>query len=272
MNKKIICIMGMHRSGTSLTAAAVHTLGINFGGNLMPAAKDNPKGFFEDIEMVALNDNLLAALNCNWRDIDRLNLSPDLNLLKDFYPKARKLLHNKFNTQDTFAFKDPRTCLLLAFWRPLFHELGIETRYIISIRHPASIAESLHVRDNIGKDQAYKLTLLYNFRAIADGCTDPFLILDYDNTLVSAADTLYRIHRFIGNETKDIQGKMNKFAAHTEFGLRHHSNRIYSIPEPLSERLYRLLYADVIGTTRAFSKSFMPTWREISSKIIRGEF
>ena len=46
-------------------------------------AYDNPKGFWEDIEIVALNDKILAALGLQWDslaeiDLDQLFYQPDI--------------------------------------------------------------------------------------------------------------------------------------------------------------------------------------------------
>ena len=49
----------MHRSGTSLVAKCFEVFGYGLGETLMAASDDNPKGFFEDLDVVELNDALL---------------------------------------------------------------------------------------------------------------------------------------------------------------------------------------------------------------------
>lgn len=43
--KKVLMVLGMHRSGTSLLAGLLHLSGIDMGRKLLPPAFDNPKGF-----------------------------------------------------------------------------------------------------------------------------------------------------------------------------------------------------------------------------------
>ena len=45
----LILVTGHHRSGTSATAGSLQALGVELGDKLMPPARDNPKGFFEDL-------------------------------------------------------------------------------------------------------------------------------------------------------------------------------------------------------------------------------
>ena len=46
--KQTVVILGMHRSGTSLTAGILHLLGVNMGDRLLPADKFNAQGYFEN--------------------------------------------------------------------------------------------------------------------------------------------------------------------------------------------------------------------------------
>ena len=59
----IVCILGMHRSGTSLLAR-INLLGVYLGppNRLMPAAPENPKGFWEYQPIMELNNEILARL------------------------------------------------------------------------------------------------------------------------------------------------------------------------------------------------------------------
>ena len=54
--QEILLICGMHRSGTSLVTKCFEVFGYGLGESLMAASDDNPKGFFEDLDVVALND------------------------------------------------------------------------------------------------------------------------------------------------------------------------------------------------------------------------
>jgi hypothetical protein len=53
----VLTIAGMHRSGTSLTAMWLSACGLDIGADLMSGQFDNPKGHFEDLELVKLHEN-----------------------------------------------------------------------------------------------------------------------------------------------------------------------------------------------------------------------
>ena len=59
----MICVLGMHRSGTSLATRALHLLGVSLGPDehLMRPRADNPLGFFEHQPLTDLNDEILLA-------------------------------------------------------------------------------------------------------------------------------------------------------------------------------------------------------------------
>ena len=56
----------MHRSGTSLVTKCFECFGYGLGETLMAPSSDNPKGFFEDLDIVNLNDNLLRDNGSYW--------------------------------------------------------------------------------------------------------------------------------------------------------------------------------------------------------------
>jgi len=57
--RKGVVVLGMHRSGTSVTGGLLSRMGLKTGGPLIGPAEDNKKGFFERIDVVLQNDYLL---------------------------------------------------------------------------------------------------------------------------------------------------------------------------------------------------------------------
>ena len=55
-----VIVAGMHRSGTSLTAGLLARLGIDMGRDLVPADRANPRGYFEDVELVRFHQRMFA--------------------------------------------------------------------------------------------------------------------------------------------------------------------------------------------------------------------
>jgi hypothetical protein len=62
-----LVIVGMHRSGTSLTAALLQAMGVDVGKNLYLADTNNVKGYFEDVEFLEFQRQVLQTC-CDRRD------------------------------------------------------------------------------------------------------------------------------------------------------------------------------------------------------------
>lgn len=80
--KKLIVVLGMHRSGTSLLTRSLKVMNVYLGDNLMPAVKGvNDKGFWEDMDVFHLNEQILSILSNSWHyllpissdDVEKLN-------------------------------------------------------------------------------------------------------------------------------------------------------------------------------------------------------
>ena len=66
----VVCVLGMHRSGTSLLARLLNIAGIELGAasSLARPAEDNPRGFWEHEELRKTNDALLQVFGGSWMD------------------------------------------------------------------------------------------------------------------------------------------------------------------------------------------------------------
>ncbi|HEX9941494.1 MAG TPA: hypothetical protein VGG03_05740 [Thermoanaerobaculia bacterium] len=57
--KSTIVVAGMHRSGTSLVASILAAFGISMGEQRI-ADQNNPRGYFEDLDFLALDRHMLV--------------------------------------------------------------------------------------------------------------------------------------------------------------------------------------------------------------------
>ena len=64
--RELILCVGMHRSGTSLTASILESLGICLPGELIAADAANMKGYFENRSIVDAQEKLLKDLGYWW--------------------------------------------------------------------------------------------------------------------------------------------------------------------------------------------------------------
>lgn len=195
MNKRIILVLGMHRSGTSALTKGLEVLGVSLGDELYSAiAGNNDKGFFEDIETNKLNNEILNLLGMQW---DSLNEIPEKTLtgiaLPKFKERARSLVRKKLKKNPTFGLKDPRICRLLPFWQKIFQSEGVETSYIISIRNPLNIANSLSKRDGIDIEKSCYLWLSHLAAAVHNTEGKNRVFVSYDALLENPESQLSRV-------------------------------------------------------------------------------
>src|SRR5215813_13113765 len=75
----VVCIAGMHRSGTSMVARLLNLAGVYLGreDELIPANQGNPEGHWEHARLVEINDAILSELGGGW------DCPPDLAALAD---------------------------------------------------------------------------------------------------------------------------------------------------------------------------------------------
>lgn len=227
--KHIVVVLGMHRSGTSAITRGLQVLGCNLGNNLMaPILGNNEKGFFEDLDVYGLNNELLTAIGSDW-DV----LSPVLPekllipLANELKLRAVHLLRNKLHATDCLGLKDPRFARLLPFWRDVFGHLQVRVSYVIACRNPMSVARSLAKRDGFDLEKGYYLWMDHMLSSLMQTVNETRVVVDYDLLMDNAAGQLQRIAENLGLL---FDPKSSAFAEYrTEFledSLRHAQYRI----------------------------------------------
>ncbi|MBN1141573.1 MAG: glycosyl transferase family 1 [Deltaproteobacteria bacterium] len=190
---RLVVVVGMHRSGTSVIARGLRVLGVDLGDRLLPPASDNDKGFWEDIDVVALNEEVLRSFGLEWHTL-RPVPGEELPLLPaEYLARGAALLGNKLETAACFGFKDPRTARLLPFWREVFGRLPVELGYVIACRNPVSVANSLSKRDGMEVGKAYSLWLDHMLSCLTQTAGQRRVVVDYDRFLADPEGQLRRL-------------------------------------------------------------------------------
>ncbi len=213
---QFIFLLGPHRSGTSLTAGALHFLQVNLGSRFIKANEDNPKGFFEDEDIVNFNDRLLRSINLSW---DSLGFIWDQDFsapkFKPYHNAAIKMILQRFASVRFSGLKDPRFCLLLPFWQRVITEaLDVDVSYVLTIRDPAECVVSQQTRHNrdgdfhiMGRRQidVLLLWLTYIRRALKQVDPDRLAIVDYASLVLRPETEISRLAGFLGLEVTGEQ-------------------------------------------------------------------
>lgn len=165
MEKTIVSVLGMHRSGSSYVAGRIRGMGIDFGHDEELIAGDayNELGYHENKDLSYLGEEILIALGGDHMRPPFLEPGWETSsLLDSFRAKAKLLVETKFGKSHAWGWKDPRTSLLIPFWRQIFQP----THYIIPIRNPLAVAESLLRRNGIAIRHGSELWFLHMASAI----------------------------------------------------------------------------------------------------------
>ncbi len=180
-----VSVFGMHRSGTSVLAATLVGLGLDAGRpeTLMPADEGNPEGYFEQLPIVALNDEILARLGGRW---DSPPLLGEGWLRAEDLERARGLLEELYPTR-AFVMKDPRVCVLADLWRQAAAE---QMAGVFIVRDPLEVAWSLARRDAIPVLTGLALWAAFNRAAVAGMRGLPVVACNYSELVERPEDVL----------------------------------------------------------------------------------
>lgn len=149
MRNNVIIVVGMHRSGTSLTTQWLKTCGLNIGFDLLSANDFNKDGYFEDQDFINLHERIFSNHNIPYGGFENI---------ENFYPSyqeeqnIQKLINLKNRQCNTWGFKDPRTCLFL----DSYHKIIPSAKFIVVLRDYALVLNSLVRRDVIGVKNSIK--------------------------------------------------------------------------------------------------------------------
>jgi len=195
---RLIVVLGMHRSGTSAITRGLKTLGVELGDNLYaPDPEINAKGYWEDADLAGLNIRLLEALGSAWHDTRPLPRDfVDRLASRGFLPQAVHLLQAKLNSHRVFGFKDPRNSLLLPFWKRAFAQLHVRVGYVLAVRNPLSVIESLARRDRFDFKKSAQLWLMHSVHMMENTSSEKErAIVDYDILMETPAEVLRGVGR-----------------------------------------------------------------------------
>lgn len=211
----ITLIIGMHRSGTSLTANLLRQCGLWLGpeNELYGATPDNPGGHWENIAVTEVNDSLLHELGGGWDDVPELRAGWPAK-----FPAQReraKAIHAGLSRPTPWGWKDPRASLVM----PLWLALAPDARVVVCVRHPLEVAHSLRRRGMMSYTLGLKLWRDYNRRLLADVPSAQRLAVHYEQFFTQPLPTLKRLVEFCGLQLSEAE--LARVAATVKPELRH---------------------------------------------------
>ncbi|MEW6108846.1 MAG: sulfotransferase domain-containing protein [Nitrospirota bacterium] len=212
--QQITCVLGMHRSGTSLIARIINMLGVYLGESdeLLGHAYDNQAGFWEYKKFIKINDDILDYFGGKWDSPPEFPSNWErhaaiIELAKD----TKKFIGQRFGKFDTWGWKDPRTSLTKPFW----HMILPAMRYIICLRNPLDVASSLGKREEFSFEKSINLWLIYLSSVLEHVKNSNFFIISYEDLMENWQQEVQRLSYFLGKnkqfENSAIQNEIGEF-------------------------------------------------------------
>jgi len=228
--EKRVCVLvlGMHRSGTSVIASVVRSLGVDFGNQLLLSGDDNPRGYFEHAEIVAINQSLLESF-----EIDSDGITQELpkdwlydERVASYKEKIRSVIRRDFSTSNYFGLKDPRISILLPLYLEILDELCVDVRCVVAHRTIADVVFSMRSRNNVPLITAAK-AFRYFYRIIgACGGEYPSINIFYSDLLGDSQNVVQMLCTFLHDEATCVDAYIADAVARIEPQLQHQQKSI----------------------------------------------
>jgi hypothetical protein len=187
----------MHRSGTSLLARMLSLMGADLPANLAGPNHANETGYWESLDINAIHEEIFNSLSLSWYELAKF---PDSwhksTAAAAFRQKMLQLLHRDFPASRLFLIKDPRMSRFVPFWIDVLKEFGARPVFVIAVRNPLEVTDSLGRLYPLLPQQAMLLWLRYMLDAEQHtrGLTRCFI--SYDDLLSDWSAAVNRIsHR-----------------------------------------------------------------------------
>ena len=285
-SKHRIIVLGVMRSGTSLTAELIRLWGAYAGdrSELWESNLSDPRGYgyMEYIPLQKLNNELLD-------DNDRVPPLKETLEQKISDPKYPAQAENLLQSMDQLAqqnnapgwvWKDARLPLTMPFWTDLWGDVV----YVITIRHPAEVALSLAQAAEIDKDNLpYSAGFIYwqycMLQVLAFTQNSPRkLFIAYDQLINNPLQECTRLCNYLdGNcevSSQDSHERINammprvaKMQQH-----QHYQKSLAEMPQATREQraLYNFLRVKIHYPNEAFNINdfeLYPGWREYLESV-----
>lgn len=203
-----------------MIAGLLHACGLFLGpeNKLLPPHETNQMGFFENEEFLSINERILAYFGGSWHTPPplegRWDTDPGLAPLAD---EARALIASF--PRGLWGFKDPRTTILLPFWRRLVPGL----RFVVCMRNPLEVARSLLHRDGIPVQRGAWLWEYYVTAALRGTEGASRCIAYFDDFFKTPRHAARRVVEFCGlpwpEDAKPVEAAIRLDLYQQRFGL-----------------------------------------------------
>jgi hypothetical protein len=278
MPKRII-VLGMMRSGTSLTAELIRLWGAYSGSenNLWKSDANDSRGYgyMEYIPLQDLNDELLNhndRLPPSHKELEEKDPVLGEKALGLLQQMDRQTAQNKF---DAWVWKDARLPLTLPFWVKFWDD----PIYVITIRHPAEVVLSSARTEGFDEDNipfsagfAYWHYCMLNILCFTQGSRRKIFIAYeqlINNSLQECKRLCYFLDKHCGKPAEESFQRIEAMLPQIAGNQRHHhyGKALAEMEQATKEQraLYNFLRVKIMYPDEAFQKddfALYSGWKE----------
>lgn len=248
--KQILFVFGMGRSGTSALTRVLSLCGVSLPDVLLGANEGNPKGHWEPLDALLMNEDFLLRHGSTWFD-------PTLRLQGEFvfhdeereaYIELIRAFLKTCASGRLTVIKEPRIMALSDFWFEASQRAGFATKIVIPVRRPDEVAASLAARDQTSLELSSVLWLKYNLLAERRSRTLPRVFVEYPNLLSDWRREIARISEALSIElTAPNEAEIDAFLDHNLHHQKHSGTPTEVFGLPLVLQVYAAFSAAARG-------------------------
>jgi len=199
---QLVLIIGMHRSGTSMTSGIVGMSGLYCAGHGKIIKNINYRDHFEDAVCWKINQAILEKCGGNWKSVPTYNKIKNIKC-PQLTKRARKYLLELQSkaAPHKFSLKDPRFSILSQWWYENLPDL-FRPKVIWVERELDGVVGSLRMRDKWARknpDDARKVTVTYisYIEKMLKEYKPEYIKLKYEEILENPVENYKKICDFI---------------------------------------------------------------------------
>lgn len=244
--REAIVVLGMHRSGTSAMARALSLAGAELPSSLMEEGPANPTGHWEPQDAANFNDEIFEALDSSWDDAfgPRELRTRDRDTGK-YVEKARLILRENYGDKNFIVIKYPRFSIFPEIWAKALKAEGFRYSFVIMVRHPLEVADSLKTRNDFVSNRSFLLWATYMLSSEMGTRNEKRVFVNFNDLIEEPEGVLDRIESSLAlklpRRTWDSAAEIESFLKPE---LKHHSAKPNSKrlkPFPIVDRFYSYL-------------------------------
>jgi hypothetical protein len=163
MGNDLIFVVGSGRSGSSAVTRTISLCGYQLPDELFGPNVGNELGYFEPVQVVALNDYILKKMGIIWSDPvfpDEFFKSIE-EIAEDVVEKIVEFL-GTLNGHGSYVVKDGRISLLAPLWVTAAQRQGWNIKFVHVFRKPFEVIQSYQRFAKLSPAQAADVWLRYN--------------------------------------------------------------------------------------------------------------